>query len=125
MTKVNVFNYVQIKHRFDGDKEQVYYTVTREFRYYSVRYRKLIICQVGMDSDGATSAIDINSMGWLVHDKLCDTGTFADGSKCNNWQASMILSDILAEEGRWFRSKTWLFSTWLFGGGKARDNGLM
>ena len=92
--------------------------------YNSKRYEQWVIVEQGFVSDGATGAIDIDSKGWWVHDKLCETGIFFDGSECTNWQASMILSDILAEEGRWFRANTWFIMTWLFGGGRARDKGV-
>ena len=119
----SVFDHVFIKH--DKKKDSIYYIVYVEYKYFSLRYNKWVICHIGMRSDGATKALDINSLSWLVHDKLCDTGKFNDGSLCNNWQASQVLSDILKDEGRWFRSKTWLVATWLFGGGKARKNGMM
>jgi hypothetical protein len=93
-------------------------------RYYSWRYDKFVTVPVGYPSDGATGARDIDSDGWWVHDKLCDTGLFDDGTKCNNWQASMILYDILKAEGYWFRARTWLISTYAMGGGKARENGM-
>lgn len=92
--------------------------------YYSRRYSKRISVPKGYKSDGATGAIDIDSDGWWVHDKLCDTGKFDDGTPCTNWQASMILKDILKSEGRWFRARSWFVMTYLFGGGKARDNGM-
>ena len=95
-----------------------------QFTYYSQRYDKLITVPKGYHSDGATGAKDITSRGWWVHDVLCDRGTFDDGTKCNNWKASTILSDILKVEGRWFRARSWFVATWLFGGGKARDNGM-
>ncbi len=85
---------------------------------------KSVTVPAGYPSDGATGARDIDSDGWWVHDKLCDTGKFDDGSACTNLQASMILYDILKSEGRWFRARSWLVTTWLFGGGKARDNGM-
>lgn len=100
------------------------YKVKSNLAYYSKRYDKWITVKTGDKSDGATSAPDIDSWCWLVHDDLCKFGVFEDGSKCTNWQASMILSDILREEGRWFRSLTWFTATWFFGGGKARDNGM-
>jgi len=65
--------------------------------------------------DGATGAMDIDSFGWLFHDVLKRDKCFWDGSKCTNWQASQVLSDILKSEGRWFRSRTWFFSTLLWG----------
>lgn len=94
------------------------------FTYYSWRYDKFVTVKAGFESDGATGARDINSLSWWVHDVLCDYGVFDDGTPCNNWQASAILSDILKAEGRWFRARTWFVMTWLFGGGKARDNGM-
>lgn len=91
--------------------------------YYS-RYGKEIYVPKGYQSDGATGAIDIDSKGWWVHDYLCDQGTFADGSPCTNLQASTILSDILKNEGRWFRARSWFLMTFLFGGGECRANGM-
>ena len=88
--------------------------------YYSKRYNKYITVDKGYPSDGATGAIDIDSDGWWVHDKLCDTGLFDDGTKCTNFQASTILSDILWKEKRWFRTIYWWPITYLFGGGKCR-----
>ena len=97
--------------------------------YLSPRYGKRVFVAKGTPSDGATDAgpvsvPDINSRGWWVHDELCKNGVWYDGSKCTNWQASRVLSDILAEEGFWFRARSWFVGTWLFGGGKARDNGM-
>lgn len=92
--------------------------------YYSSRYKKRVTVRKGYPSDGATGARDIDSEAWWVHDKLCDTGKFDDGTPCTNWQASMILKDILKSEGRWFRARSWFIATWLLGGGKARDNGM-
>ncbi len=90
--------------------------------YYSERYDKHVIVPTGYPSDGATGAIDIDSDGWWVHDKLCDTGTWEDGTPCTNFQASTVLSDILRSEGRWARAIYWWPFTYLFGGGKCRDN---
>lgn len=101
------------------------YVAMEEKRYYSKRYNKSILVPLGYLSDGATDAPDINSFAWWVHDVLCDSGTFEDGTKCTNWQASMILKDILREEGRWIRDHWWFLATWLFGGGKARENGMI
>lgn len=101
----------------------MYYRKTA-FTYYSSRYDKFVYVPKGYASDGATGARDISSLSWWVHDVLCEFGMFEDGTPCNNWQASMILSDILSAEGRWFRSKSWFIATWLFGGGLARENGM-
>jgi len=95
-----------------------------EFTYYSARYRKYVTVPTGFLSDGATGAFDIDSRSWWVHDVLCDIGMWDDGTECNNWQASTVLSDILASEGRWFRARSWWIATWLLGGGKARENGM-
>lgn len=92
--------------------------------YYSPRYDKWIIVPKGYESDGATGASDIYSYGWWVHDVLCKRGTFEDSTPCNNLQASTIIYDILKSEGRWFRARTWFIATYLFGGGKARENGM-
>jgi hypothetical protein len=100
------------------------YTNKKEIRYYSRRYNKWVIVPVGYPSDGATGAIDIDSESWWVHDKLCDTGTWEDGTCVSNWQASYVLSDILWNEGRWARAKYWFLFTWLRGGGKCRENGM-
>jgi hypothetical protein len=88
--------------------------------YHSERYDKTVTVPEGYLSDGATGAIDIYSDGWWVHDKLCDTGIFDDGTPCTNKQASTILSDILRSEGRWCRAIYWWPMTYLFGGGKCR-----
>lgn len=100
------------------------YTLNRTFTYYSPRYNKNVTCSEGMNSDGATDVVDIDSRSWWVHDRLCDTGVWDDGTKVTNWQASQVLADVLTEEGRSFRAKTWQIGTFLFGGGKARENGM-
>jgi hypothetical protein len=114
----SVWDYVRVLNN-------VMYVFTKEVRYFSERYGKWIVCEVSDLSDGATCARDLNTFGWGVHDDLCRTGKFEDGSKCSNWQASRILSDILKIEGYGFSARTWLIGTWLFGGGKARDNGMI
>jgi len=105
----------------DEDKP---YKLIHDIYYYSNRYRKRVTVKAGTRSDGATGAYDLNSKSWWIHDQICNTGLFDDSYKCSNWQASMILSDVLNSEGRWFRSKTWFIGTFLFGGGKARKNGM-
>lgn len=119
---MSVFDYLDIKH---NGQEGVYYVVTKEYVYFSKRYNKKIIAKVGFDSDGATGALDINSFSWLVHDVLCEQTKFEDGTPCNNWQASQVLQDILKSESRWFRARSWFWSTWLFGGDKIKSrNGM-
>jgi len=91
---------------------------------YTTRYHKNVTIKQGMRSDGATGSFDINSKSWWIHDQLCNTGLFDDGTKCTNLQASTIIYDILRDEGRWFRARSWFVATLFFGGGKARDNGM-
>lgn len=88
------------------------YELAQPITYYSARYRKTVTCPSGMISDGATGAVDVASLGWWVHDRVCVTRQFDDGTPCNAWQQAWILSDILMSEGRWFRARTW----WLFTG---------
>lgn len=97
-----------------------------EFTYYSHRYNKAVTVPLNYKSDGASGpALDVCSKAWFSHDMLCETGLWDDGTKCTNWQASQVISDILKDDcGRWFRAHTWFWATFLFGGGKARDNGL-
>ncbi len=83
------------------------YLNKKEIVYYSKRYNKFITVPFNYPSDGATGAIDIDSDSWWVHDKLCDTGKFDDGTPCTNFQASTVLSDILRSEGRWCRAIYW------------------
>lgn len=114
---MNINNYVR---PYKDRKGKTRYVVHSEFTYYSKRYDRKVICEVGFDSDGATGARDINSMSWLVHDKLCDTACFHNGVPCTNLQASTILRDILLSEGRWFRANSWFLMTLAFGGKKLK-----
>mgnify|MGYP000630768381 CR=1 FL=1 len=93
-------------------------------RYYSKKHRKWVFLEKGFLSDGATGAFDIHSWAWWIHDKLCEDGTWADGTPCNNFQASTVLGIILAKEKRYLRSIYWWWATWLVGGGQARKNGM-
>ena len=96
----------------------------KELDYYSPRYRKHVIVEKGFASDGATGAEDIYSNSWWVHDKICATGKWSDGSRITNWQASMVLHDVLKAEGWQVRAVGWFVATFLFGGGEARKNGM-
>ena len=118
-----IYNYV----RKVTTKEGVIigYQVIKSKTYYSFRYSKCISIKLtDKYYDGATGAKDINSFSWLFHDVLCRDGTFDDKTTCTNWQASVVMRDILQEENRWFRANSWFLATWLFGGGKARKNGM-
>lgn len=121
--KESIYNYIKpIK---TGDGVVIGYRVIKNKSYLSRRYNKRVeIKTTDKPYDGATGAFDIDSFGWLFHDVLCRDGFFSDGSKCTNLQASSVLSDILSEEGRWFRRGSWFVATWLLGGGKARKNGM-
>ncbi|MGB3211200.1 MAG: hypothetical protein WBB19_10885 [Desulforhopalus sp.] len=92
--------------------------------HFSERYNRSITVPDQYPSDGATDAFDIKSESWWFHDVVCDRGTWDDGTPVTNWQASVVLSDILHSEGRWWRSWRWLMATFFFGGGKARANGM-
>jgi len=111
--KSRVWDYVE-KIKSDGG-DILGYTVLANLAYYSERYKKWVGVERGDKSDGATYAKDINSFGWLFHDELKVCGTFEDGTRCSNWQASVILGDLLALQGRWFRRYTWLSTTYVFG----------
>ena len=118
--------YEYIKKITTGSGVVLGYRVIKDKTYYSKRYNNYLqIKTTDKPYDGATGAMDINSFSWLFHDVACRDGCFMDGELLTNWQASNILSDILKSEGRWFRARTWHVATWLFGGGKARDNGLI
>lgn len=120
--KDSVWNHVEKIKADDGDV--LGYRVINHIAYYSTRYKKWVGVEAGDRSDGATFAEDIDSFGWLFHDELCNDGIFEDGTKCNNLQASAICGDLLAISGHWVRRNTWFIATWLFGGGKARNNGM-
>jgi len=105
---------------------RIKYANPKQFIYVSERFNKTVTVPEGYKSDGASGpASDIYSQSWWVHDVLCDTGRWDDGTKCTNWQASKVLSDILKSEGRSIRSFTWLWTTFFFGGGAARENGMV
>jgi len=101
------------------------YRLLEEIVYFSKRYGKTVTCESGMISDGATGAMDITSRGWWVHDKLCETGCWDDGTKLSNWQCSQVLQDILHSEGRYWQSIRWFWATFWLGGGKCRENGML
>jgi hypothetical protein len=91
------------------------YVLDAPLVYYSRRYRKTITCPTGMRSDGASGpAVDIASVSWWAHDRLCETHTWDDGTRCDAWAAAWVLHDILVEEGRWFRARSWWLATGLW-----------
>ena len=90
------------------------YELTDTMRGYSTRYKKAITAPKGMIYDGATGVPDIQSAAPVYHDVVCHFGSFDDGTPCSNWQASWILRDIMAKEGRGGRSRTWFYGTLVF-----------
>lgn len=93
------------------------YVLDAPVTYYSPRYRKSITCPAVMWSDGASGpAVDVASLAWWVHDRVCETGTWDDGTACTPWQRSTVLADILRSEGRWFRARTWWAATLVWDG---------
>lgn len=114
------YKYMAIGQRI-GDKAMIPF-----LHWYSARHDKAVQASCPYRSDGATCAPDIKSDGWWFHDIGCDTGKWSDGTPMTNWQCSSIIYDIMRQEGRnWFRCNRWRHATFLFGGGKARNNGMI
>jgi len=90
---------------------KVAYELHEPIAYFSPRYKKWITAAVGVYDGASGPAEDLVSEAWFIHDQLCNTGKFDDGTPCSNWQASWILSDLLGREGRWGRRWTWLVAT--------------
>lgn len=115
----------EIEFHFQNTGKRFKWILLETFERYSERYKRWIRCDKGMLSDGATGAFDIVSAAWWLHDQVCNTGKWKDGTRLTNWQASQVLQDELRAEGRYSRSKYWFWSTFFVGGGKARDNGMV
>ena len=98
------------------------YKLEEDVIYYSERYKGTILAKAGI-YDGATGAVDILSLAWVIHDQICNEPFFSDGRKITAWMAASILSDILKQEKRWFRSFTWKYMTFFLGCNKTRKNG--
>lgn len=97
------------------------YQADMPWRYLSVRYCRLVKIKEDQVRDGASGAKDIESLAWWVHDQLCAEGAWYDRSDVTPWQAAMVLYDILREEGRWFRARTWLLATYFAGCRRAHE----
>ena len=106
------------------DPEGKLYEALNTVSYYSPRYNRTVTVEKGFRSDGATGARDVQTDGWGFHDVLCDRGTWDDGTRVDNWTASTVLGDVLWRDGHRFRAVYWWWATYLFGGGKARENGM-
>lgn len=124
------------------------YILREDFVYFSKRYNRSLFLKEGMWSDGATGFVDLGSdtriakvftwvgkiidhvrsdqkSAWFfVHDQICNTGKWSDGTKIDNWTASTVAGDILWEAGYKFWSVPIWWATYLFGGGEARKNGM-
>jgi hypothetical protein len=125
------------------------YENPKKIRYYSLRYKKWITVPKKYLSNGADYVLDICPKSWFVHDWICGNylgrgpkpigGVWDDGTPMTNWQCSHVFTDIIAEEGRklteaplvarlghtYVLPVTRFWGTWLFGGGKARENGMI
>lgn len=101
---------------FTDDKGRTRYRLLESIVYFDKRSGKFVTIPVGYISNGASGpAIDIASLSWWVHDWLVETMKWDDGSYCSIWDSSLVLHDILMEENRWFRAKTWFLATMIFG----------
>ena len=111
----------RIRVRLVGDG----YEVLQDYRYYSRRYNRFLTVRAGCYSDGATFAPDLpKTDAWIIHDCICRYGVWDDGTRIDNWTASMVLSDLLRRDGYPWRARWWKWGTFLFGGGAARKNGM-
>ncbi len=110
--------------RLWNDPQKFKYRAMNNWRYYSTRYNQYVTVVKGFRCDGATGAWDIASDAWGIHDMLCRTGTWDDGTRLCNWQASCVLGDILRSEGRWARASYWKYATLTFGCEAAKANGM-
>lgn len=89
------------------------YVLVDPLWYYSKRYNKFIYLPAGFSSDGATCAPDLASLAWWVHDRICDTWVWSDGTPISVLQSSMVLHDILELENRPKRANAWGTATFL------------
>lgn len=94
---------------------EVGYESIGDFTYYSKRFKKSIIIPNGFYSDGASGVIDIDSNSWWVHDYLVRYRTWSDGTHLSNLEASLVLYEILKEEGRYIRAPLWFVGTLVYG----------
>jgi hypothetical protein len=105
----------ELHYRVEYEDGHAVYVLIKEIRYFSKRYQKWVIVEDGFRSDGASGpAPDLASWSWWVHDKVCDTGKFDDGSACTSWQGSMMLYDILWAEQRYGRAVAWGVATYVW-----------
>jgi hypothetical protein len=91
------------------------YRLEAPIAYHSTRYGKTITVEAGFRSDGSTGWLDMASRYWWVHDKLCTTYRWDDGSRCSRWQGSMVLGDLAREDRCWVAGTAGVFVTWVGG----------
>lgn len=111
-----------IKHTRVGDN----YRADEVFRYKSPRYYKTITTPFHYISNGADLVKDLIPDAFFTHDVGCVKGTWDDGTKMCNRELSFVYFDILRsyKVPLWRCVERW-FGTFLFGGGAARDNGML
>ena len=109
---------IKYRKRHDG-----LYECTESYWYCSTRYGKRVHIIEGQVRDGASGAMDIKSSSWWVHDQLCADACWSDQTPVTAWQCAQVLSDILWDEGRKFRSVYWKWTTLFFGCKRPRENG--
>jgi len=112
MTKLSGLTKSKVIFHFKFENEK--YILIDSIIYYSKRFKKIMTVESGFISDGATGAEDLVSESWWVHDKACKNRKWDDGSLCDARQSAWIIHDILLEEGRWFRARSWGFFTYLY-----------
>jgi len=103
----------------------VYVSYGGNYVYYSPRYDKRLTIPNGYPSNGADTVRDICPTGFFCHDFCCNEGMWDNGSKMCNREASFIYYDILVafKVPKMIAMIRWI-GTFLFGGGRARKNGI-
>ena len=74
----------------------------------------------GMQSDGATCAIDLCAEAFFVHDAFCEDPKWDGGTPISNWGASREYRKILKRYGYPMRGMIRHYATFLFGGGRIK-----
>lgn len=136
--------------RLVDDPDGMKYQLLEEYFYKSGMFNRSITIPEGRKSDGATGARDLGvamtglkgiwyrilarvfqttstkkTAAWFVHDELCLTGKWDDGTRISNFICSTVLSVILHNDGYNREAIWWWFATFFAGGGEARKNGLL
>lgn len=99
---------------YSYDRESQRYVLKR-----SIQYRDeigTITVPVGYISDGATFALDIESLSWWIHDYVSDMDDpcYDDGTPISTLEESLILGRVLHDEERFVRMVTWSISTFIY-----------